>query len=76
MIHDDSPVHGYGHRDGSVHGGGQLVVSGLQQADVAPCYNSHIRGDSLWLLSIYGNGKRDNAFDWLIEISIPLSQSI
>ena len=29
-----SPVHGYGHRDGAVHGGDHLVVGGLQQADV------------------------------------------
>ena len=29
-----SPVHGYGHRNGAVHGGDHLVVGGLQQADV------------------------------------------
>ena len=40
MIHDDSPVHGYGHRDGAVHGGDQLVVGGLQQADVVHTVHS------------------------------------
>ena len=29
-----SPVHGYGHRNGAVHGGDHLVVGRLQQADV------------------------------------------
>ena len=38
--HDDSPVHRYGHRDGAVHGGDQLVVGGLQQADVVHTIHS------------------------------------
>ena len=35
-----SPVQGNGHRDGPVHGGDQLIVGGLQQADVVHSLDS------------------------------------
>ena len=35
-----SPVQGDGHRDGPVHGGDQLIVGGLQQADVVHSLDS------------------------------------